>query len=189
MSKIYEPATSDNYCTFIFKDDLDEDLEWADSHTPLLLDSFGKNLSAKLVPLDVILNPEEKKKRTADISLLGSNSLLILKVSVYECLKDKLLPYGQFIPVANQSNDFMGFHVNRTVADAVIWELSDYREESGSRILYTPTLDQSAVNDHYIFMLQESRSRLYVSQGFFDDCQAYGFSGIDWVHSKNITTK
>lgn len=140
MSKIYEPATSDNYCTFIFKDDLDEDLEWADSHAPLLLDSFGKDLSARLAPLDVIPNPEEKKKRTADISLLGVNSLLILKVSVYKCLKDKLLPYGQFIHVANQSNDFMGFHVNRTVADAVIWELQTTARKAGAGSCTRPHL-------------------------------------------------
>lgn len=140
MSKVYEPAMSDNYRTFIFKEDLAEDLGWEDSYAPLLLDSFGKNLSTRLVPLDVIPNPDEKKKRTADISLLGSNSLLILKVSVYECLKDKLLPYGQFIPVANHSNDFMGFHVNRTVADAVIWELQTTARKAGAGSCTRPHL-------------------------------------------------
>lgn len=189
MSNIYEPAINDNYRTFIFKDDLDEDLEWEDSYAPLLLDSFGKNLSDKLVPLEVIPNPDEKKKRAADISLMGSNSLIILKASVYECLKDKLSPYGQLIPVANQGGDFVGFHVNRILVEAVIWESSDYREENGNRILYAPTLEQSVVEGNYIFMLQESKMRLYVSQDFFDDCQTYEFSGIDWAHSKEIRTR
>lgn len=69
MSKVYEPAMSDNYRTFIFKEDLAEDLGWEDSYAPLLLDSFGKNLSTRLVPLDVIPNPDEKKKNCRYFSI------------------------------------------------------------------------------------------------------------------------
>lgn len=188
MSKIYEPATSDNYCTFIFKDDLDEDLEWADSHAPLLLDSFGKGLSAKLLPLDVIPNPDEKKKKTADISLLGSNSLLVLSAKACACLKDKLQPFGQFVPLASTDDYFTGFHVTRVLQDAVIWTASDYREQDARKTLYTPTLKQSHVEGNYVFLLQESQTRIYVSSAFFEDCEMHGLTGIDWAQSKHIHT-
>ncbi|BAP42592.1 putative uncharacterized protein [Pseudomonas sp. StFLB209] len=188
MTKLYEPSASDQYRSFLFEDDLDEDLEWQDSYAPHLLASFGHSLATELTPLAIVLNPDEKKKKTADISLLGSNSLLVLSAKAHACLKDKLQPCGQFAPLASADECFIGFHVTRVLQDAVIWAASDYREQDAKKILYTPTLKQSSVEGNYVFMLQESQTRIYVSSTFFEDCERHGLTGIDWAQSKHINT-
>ncbi|WP_212629405.1 hypothetical protein [Pseudomonas sp. KB-10] len=186
MRNIYEPTVSDKYRSFVFEDDLDDALEWKNSYAPLLLASFGAKLQSKLIPLAIVPNPDEKKKKFADISLLGSNSLLILSSKAYKCLKDRLCSSGQFVPLRTHSEEFIGFHVTCVINDAVIWERSKYREHDGARILYTPALKQSAVEAGYLFMLQESRTRIYASQDFYDACQEYKLSGIAWSNSKLI---
>ncbi|MCD5995952.1 AHH domain-containing protein [Pseudomonas sp. CDFA 602] len=187
MTQFFEPFSNERYQSFIFEEAL-KDIEWKDSSAPLLQESFGRALNEKLKPLSVIPNPEENKKnKIADISLLGANSIIILSSSAREHLEENLNPYGEFVPLKEQNSPYVGFHVNVVLSDSIVWEKSKYRETAnGYKIIYKPTLDSSVAGDRYIFMLEESTTRIYISDSFLADCKKFKLTGISLKNCTSI---
>ncbi|MDF2075684.1 hypothetical protein P2Q70_13960 [Pseudomonas mendocina] len=186
MKNIYQAAASDKHRSFIFEDNADDSVAWENCDAKYVLDHFGVPIPAEKLPMRIVHDPDEAKKRPADFNVLGSNSIIVLNVRALAALEEKLKPLGQFFPLQSPYSDYTGFHLTRVVENSVIWEKSKFREESGGRILYTPTLREGVVGCEYLFMIPEDKTTVFFSESLKIDIETHKLSGIDWAHSISI---
>ncbi|UFH49090.1 hypothetical protein [Pseudomonas sp. KNUC1026] len=184
MKKIYQVVVSDKHRSFTFEDNADDSVAWKDSDAKYVLDHFGTPMPAEKFPMRIAQDPAQAKKKSADVNILGADSIIVLSARALDILEEKLKPLGQFFPLHEPYIDYVGFHVTRVVENSVIWEMSKFREESGGRILYTPTLRAGVVAHEYLFMIPEDRTTLFFSDDFKKDVESHKLSGIDWTPVK-----
>lgn len=116
------------------------------------------------------------KKQDYDVSLLGK--FLIMKMPVYELLKDRLVNVGEFLPVKAEGNSMMLFNLLTFGQEQKDMCLTKYEDgfEDGLELL---TFEQDNIQNKLLFKSKlEGAQKVYCTDEFKNIIQSNNLKGL-----------
>ncbi|WP_258363927.1 hypothetical protein [Gilliamella apicola] len=179
MKKIYLlRTTSKNTCSFI-----QDYPEGEESIMGRAMDQrwkpFGDNYQP--IKLELIRNDFGKKNYQFDFSgFLGP--FLVFSESALTALADILEPRGQLLPVITESKrkKFFGYYPTNPLSGCFDKEKSIYEECPNALMIEKTFLIAKNITDDYLFSIEESISRVFVTDKFKQRVEDANLLGFDF---------
>ena len=179
MKKIYllESALRDN-CAFI--QDYPEEEEGIKGRA---MDQRWKPFGDDYQPikLELVRNDFGKKNYRFDLSS-ALNPFLVFSESALTALADILEPRGQLLPVITESKrkKFYGYYPTNPLSGCFDKEKSVYEEWTNGLKIEKTFLIAKNITDEYLFSIEESISRVFVTDRFKQRVEDANLLGFDF---------
>src|SRR3989339_394973 len=154
-----------NYQVLVFKNN--EDARFS-------LEMNGQSVKNDWKPFELEYSTEteaEKKLPKGDFPSLLSGDLLVFSPKAVDCLKDLLNPYGEFLPVNCDNDDYILFNVTNVI-DALDFEKSDVQCFTHSNdiknILKYVFIKEKVINEDIFRIKQMPQVDIFVNDKFVE---------------------
>ena len=186
MKKIYLlRSTSKNTCSFI--QDYPEDEE---SIQGRVRDQRWKPFGDDYQPIKLELRRNELGKKNYQFDFSGFlNPFLVFSESALTALADILEPRGQLLPVITESKrkQFFGYYPTNPLSGCFDKEKSVYEEWPNGLKIEKTFLIAKNITDEYLFSIEESISRVFVTDKFKQHVEDASLLGFDFSTEISIS--